>query len=129
MDSLDSHGFINESVVKIFDGHAPSFADSFNGLHHPYLIEFLDLISYCPLPLHSCFSIVTHALSQQLLNTLCQNPHSHSSHCISTDQLSGSLCRVHHSSSEPDKVEDIHAKLLESRVVWDLLERGQGCLP
>ena len=50
-------------------------------------------------------------------------------YCLSADFFFASLSNLLQSSTEPDKAEDTHAKLHESRVVWSLIERGQGGLP
>jgi hypothetical protein len=59
---LHNYFFHILSVLKIFDGLAPSFVDIFNVLHHPGLTQFLDVIFYDPIPLHPYFSIAPHAL-------------------------------------------------------------------
>ena len=111
------------SKFSISYGLIPSITDCFSVLSHLEHAQLFYVFSDVLLHKFSLF------YKQRLMKTLHQNVLCPNFHCISTNQLSGSISHVHHSSTEPDMLEDIHAKLHESRVVWGLLERGQGGLP
>jgi hypothetical protein len=101
------------NFLMVIDGLAPDYVNSFNVLHHLHFTQFFDIISDNPLSHNHNFSIAKHALSQQLLNTLGLNFLGYSSHCIFTNSLRESVSSLLQSSIEPNKVEYIHAKLLE----------------
>jgi hypothetical protein len=107
----------------ISDGLTPINTGCLNILPHLNHAHLFDVLN--DFLLHS-FSL---SRLLHLMKTLHQNIRNSNFHSLSTDFFFASLSRLLQSSSEPDKAEDIHAKLHESRVVWGLLERGQGGLP